>query len=178
MIAEERGEIQTAATEWDKFAVTYADSTVSTPNPSGLCFAAVSYEKTGQSKKADAALNSATPPTFVDCNRFHGDVLDLRGNWPEAQRWYAKAIKLGPSIPTGYYSWGMALMRHGDLAGAAIQFATGNQKGPHWADPLKAWGDVLVKQGKTQEAREKYTEALKYAPNWKELKEQIPGTRH
>jgi len=29
---------------------------------------------------------------------------------------------------------------------------------------LKAWGDVLVKQGKTKEA-------LKYAPNWKQLKE-------
>ena len=39
-----------------------------------------------------------------------------------------------------------------------------NQRGPHWADPLKAWGDVLVKQGKTKEA-------LKYAPNWKQLKE-------
>jgi hypothetical protein len=32
---------------------------------------------------------------------------------------------------------------------------------PHWADPLKAWGDVLAK----------YDEALKYAPNWKQLKE-------
>ena len=39
-----------------------------------------------------------------------------------------------------------------------------NQRRPHWADPLKAWGDVLVKQGKTKEA-------LKYAPNWKQLKE-------
>jgi hypothetical protein len=37
---------------------------------------------------------------------------------------------------------------------------------PHWADPLKAWGDVLAKQGKTRDARAKYEEALKYAPNW------------
>lgn len=36
---------------------------------------------------------------------------------------------------------------------------------------MKAWGDVLVKQGKTSEALAKYDEALKYAPNWKELKE-------
>jgi predicted negative regulator of RcsB-dependent stress response len=35
---------------------------------------------------------------------------------------------------------------------------------------LKAWGDVLVKQGKAKEARAKYEEALKYAPNWKELR--------
>lgn len=169
-IAEDRGDWNMAAAEWDQFAVAYADPVVSTSNPPYICFAAVSYEKTGQSKKADAALNAASPSTYVDCYRFRGDVLDLRGNWPEAQQWYAKAIKLGPSIPSGYYSWGMALMRHGDLDGAAVQFAMANQKGPHWADPLKAWGDVLVKQGKTQEAHEKYNEALKYAPHWKELK--------
>ena len=46
-----------------------------------------------------------------------------------------------------------------------------NERGPHWADPLKAWGDVLVKQGHPQEALAKYDEALKYAPNWKQLKE-------
>jgi len=28
-----------------------------------------------------------------------------------------------------------------------------NQRGQHWADPLKAWGDVLVRQGHRQEAR-------------------------
>ena len=46
-----------------------------------------------------------------------------------------------------------------------------NQKGPHWADPLKAWGDVIAKQGHTKDALVKYDEALKYAPNWKELKD-------
>ena len=34
------------------------------------------------------------------------------------------------------------------------------------------WGDVLVKQGKTKEALVKYDEALKYAPNWKDLREE------
>jgi predicted negative regulator of RcsB-dependent stress response len=46
-----------------------------------------------------------------------------------------------------------------------------NQRGPHWADPLKAWGDVLVKQGHPKEALLRYSEALKYAPNWAALKE-------
>jgi hypothetical protein len=35
---------------------------------------------------------------------------------------------------------------------------------PHWADPLRAWGDVLMKLDYTKEA-------LKYSPNWKQLKE-------
>ena len=58
-----------------------------------------------------------------------------------------------------------------DLDGAAAKFEDANQKGPHWADPLKAWGDVLAKQGKTKEELAKYDEALKYAPNWKQLKD-------
>lgn len=174
LIAQERGDINTAVTEWDKFFdIAYANPSVVSGNPRSMCTAAVIYQKTGQPAKADAALNAAWPHTRVDCYRFRADILDLRGKWPEAEQWYANAIKLGPSMPAGYYSWGLALERHGDLDGAAIQFATANQKGPHWADPLKAWGDVLMKQGKTQEAQEKYNEALKYAPNWKELKEAI-----
>jgi tetratricopeptide (TPR) repeat protein len=63
------------------------------------------------------------------------------------------------------------MLARGDLAGAAKQLARAHEKGPHCADPLKAWGDVLVKQGRPGEALAKYDEALKYAPNWKELKE-------
>jgi tetratricopeptide (TPR) repeat protein len=97
--------------------------------------------------------------------------LDLRGDWAGAQEWYAKTVQLAPSIPSGYYSWGLALTRHGDLPVAAAKFKDANLKGPHWADPLKAWGDVLASQGKIKEALAKYEQALKYAPNWKQLKE-------
>ena len=171
LLAEEVGDLKTAAKEWDAYAAAYADPIISTANPQYICYAAVTYEKTGQAVKSDAALTPFGNLTFVDCYRFRGEVLDLRGDWAGAQQWYAKAVKLGPSIPSGYYSWGMALAKHGDLDGAAAKFKDANQRGPHWADPLKAWGDVLVHQGKHQEALEKYEEALKHAPNWKELKD-------
>jgi tetratricopeptide (TPR) repeat protein len=80
-------------------------------------------------------------------------------------------VTLAPDLPAGYYSWGIALAKHGDLAGAEAKLKDANQRGPHWAGPLKAWGDVLLKQGKAQDALAKYDEALKYAPNWKQLKE-------
>ncbi len=131
----------------------------------------MTYEKTGQPAKPDAALKPFGNLTLVDCDRFKGDVLDLRGDWAGAKDWYAKAVKLAPSIPSGYYSWGLALVKHGDLDGASMKFKDANQKGPHWADPLKAWGDVRVKQGNAKDALAKYDEALKYAPNWKELKD-------
>jgi len=53
---------------------------------------------------------------FVDCERFRGDILDHRGDWPGAQKAYSAAVALGPDLPAGYYSWGVALARHGDLA--------------------------------------------------------------
>ena len=57
------------------------------------------------------------------------------------------------------------------MAAAEEKLKAANERGPHWADPLKAWGDVLVKQGNTKDALSKYDEALKYAPNWKQLHE-------
>jgi tetratricopeptide (TPR) repeat protein len=80
-------------------------------------------------------------------------------------------VALAPDLPAGYFSWGVALAKHGDLPGAIAKLTAANQRGAHWADPLKAWADVLIKQGKIQEALAKYDEALKYAPNWKKLKE-------
>lgn len=171
LLAEQVSDFAAAAKQWDIFAMAYTNPTVASNNPTLICSAALTYQRAGQPAKADAALGAVGTLTFVDCFRFRGDVLELRGDWTGAQEWYATAVKLGPSIPSGYYSWGVALAKHGDLVGAESKLKDANQRGPHWADPLKAWGDVLVKQSKTQEALAKYEEALKYAPNWKELKE-------
>jgi tetratricopeptide (TPR) repeat protein len=170
LLAEEVGDLKAAAREWDTLTVAYANPTVSTSNPQLTCFAAPTYERTGQAAKADASLNAVGKLTYVDCYRFRADVLDLRGDWASAAEWYAKAVKLGPSIPSGYYSWGVALAKRGHLDEAAAKLEESSQRGPHWADPLKAWGDVLMQQGHPREALMKYGEALKYAPNWTALK--------
>lgn len=88
----------------------------------------------------------------MDCYRFRADILDGRGNWAGAQKAYAEAVALAPDLPAGYHSWGVARVKHGDLNGAAAKFAEANQRGPHWADPLKEWGDVLAKQGETKKS--------------------------
>jgi tetratricopeptide (TPR) repeat protein len=93
------------------------------------------------------------------------------GNWPGAQQAYADAVALASDLPAAYYSWGVALARHGDPASAEAKLIDANKRGPHWADALKVWGDVLVKQGKIREALVKYDQALKYAANWKQLQE-------
>lgn len=168
-LAAETGDTARAVAEIEAFQVDYANPIVSTEYPSYNCWVAPVEEAAGHPDGADAVLN--TGGKYVDCYRFHGDILDGRGDWKGAQEWYAKSVELAPDLPAGYYSWGLTLARHGDFAAAAAKLKDANQRGPHWADPLKAWGDVLVKQNKTKDALIKYNEALKYAPNWQQLKE-------
>jgi tetratricopeptide (TPR) repeat protein len=137
-------------------------------NADWLCSLAPVAEAAGNPTAADALLKSTRS---VDCYRYSGDILDGRNDWSGAQQAYANAVTLAPDLPAGYYSWGTALAKHGDLVGAIAKLKAANQRGPRWADPLKVWGDVLVKQGHAKEALAKYNEALKYAPNWKELKD-------
>jgi tetratricopeptide (TPR) repeat protein len=168
-LALEAGDFATAVVELDAFGMAYANPAVSTNNPGYHCWIAPVEEAARHPDKADAFLKTAG--TFVDCYRFRADILDGRSNWPGAQKAYAEAVALAPDLPAAYYSWGVALARHGDLVGAEAKLIDANRRGPHWADPLKAWGDVLAKQGNLKDALAKYDEALKYAPNWKQLKE-------
>ena len=79
-------------------------------------------------------------------------------------------MALAPDLPAAYYSWGLALARHGDSAGAEAKLQAANERGPNWADPLKAWGDLLARKGRTKQALAKYDQALRLAPNWTQLK--------
>ena len=168
-LAAERRDSARAAAEMEAFRIAYDDPAVSATVPGFNCWIAPAEEAAGYPEKADAVLKTAG--TFLDCYRFRGDILDGRGDWPGAQKAYVEAVALAPDLPAGYFSWGVALAKHRDLPGAIAKLTAANQRGPHWADPLKAWADVLIKQGKIQEALAKYDEALKYAPNWKQLKE-------
>jgi tetratricopeptide (TPR) repeat protein len=175
-LAAEAGDTARAAAEMEAFGAAYANPIVSTGNPGYNCWIAPAEEEAGHPDKADEVLKTAG--TFVDCYRFHGDILDHRHDWLAAQKAYADAVALAPDLPAGYYSWGVALARHGDLDQAAAKLAEAYRRGPTWADPLKAWGDVLARQGKAKEARVKYDLALKYAPNWQQLKQARAQATH
>jgi tetratricopeptide (TPR) repeat protein len=166
-LAMERGDAQRASAEMEAFGAAFSDPVVSTNYTGYTCWVAPAEEAAGHPDRADAALKAGGH--FVDCYRFEGDILDHRGDWAGAQRAYAAAVAIAPDLPAGYYSWGVALARHGDLARALVKLQEANQRGPHWADPLKAWGDVLMRQDKPREALAKYEQALKYAPAWAEL---------
>jgi tetratricopeptide (TPR) repeat protein len=115
---------------------------------------------------ARSAADFAQGGTQVDCYRFKADVMDHNGDWAGAQKQYASAVALAPSISSSYYSWGMALLRHGDADGSIAKFKDANQRSPHWADPLKGWGDALAAKQDYRGAVEQYEQAEAFASNW------------
>lgn len=163
-LAQLRGDVAVGVEELEKFGELFAMPAVSENFPGYQCWIALAEEDAGRPQKAAAIL--AAGESYVDCRRFHGDILDNRGDWAGAQRAYAEAVALAPDLPAAYYSWGAALVRHKDLDKALAKFIDANARGPQWADPLKGWADVLAAQGHFSEARRKYTDARKLAPNW------------
>ncbi len=168
-LASEAGNLSAAETDLEAFALAYASPAVASQYPGYSCWIAPAEEAVRHPERADAVLQKGG--RYVDCYRFRADILDGRGDWQGAQKAYAAAVALAPDLPAAFYSWGVALARHGDLAGAVVKLSAANQRGPHWADPLEAWGDVLAREGNAKDALAKYDEALKYAPNWQQLKE-------
>jgi tetratricopeptide (TPR) repeat protein len=126
-------------------------------------------EAAGHPDRADAELRAGGH--FIDCYRYRGDILDHRGQWAAAQQAYADAVAIAPDLPAAYYSWGVALARHGDLTGAIGKFELAHARGPRWADPLKAWADVLAREANWRAAVAKYDAALKFAPAWAQARQ-------
>ncbi len=156
-----------AATRWLRGAdkIVSGDSSVAANMTSPIaCWLALAETKAGSGAVADAEI--ARGGHFVDCYRFKGDIADWRGNWPQAVEDYVAAVRLAPSIPSSYESWGEALVRHGQNDAAIAKFAAAHKRGPHWADPLKHWGDALAAEGRLDAALEKYEQASRFAPNW------------
>jgi tetratricopeptide (TPR) repeat protein len=137
--------------------------------PPTACVAARYAEGAGLPNIADMLLSKAG--TFVDCASAKAEIAAHRGAWDDAQRDFAGAVALAPSLPMAYESWGEALAARNELNPAMEKYRAAHERGPHWADPLKAWGDLLAKQGNIKAALAKYDEALKYAPKWKQLQE-------
>jgi tetratricopeptide (TPR) repeat protein len=167
LVAAELGDHATALAEFDDYESALSNPVLSQADAGSSCTGAVYEEDAGHPDKADAVIKRGG--AFVDCLRFHADLLDRRGHWAAAQLGYAQAVKLAPDLPAAYYSWGLALARHGDAEGAQQKLSLANQYGPHWADPLRSWGDILARQGHKAAALAKYDAALKYAPAWADL---------
>jgi tetratricopeptide (TPR) repeat protein len=115
------------------------------------------------------ALIDRTPSDCYLCVRMRGSIDTREKRWNGAAYWFARAIRMAPSIPFAYAGWGEMLLYKGDLDGAIAKFEIAHAKGPHFADPLEMWGEALIAKNRSDLALAKFEEAAKYAPNWGRL---------
>ncbi len=129
---------------------------------------ALAMARTGDVAAAQT-LAAMGPLDCYLCVRVRGQVAEAAGDRAGADRWFAEAVRQGPSLPFAHLEWGQAKLARGDRAGAVAAFARAHALSPRFADPLEAWGEALAAQGDAAGAAAKYAEAAKIAPKWGRL---------
>ena len=111
-------------------------------------------------------LAAGMPSDCYPCLIVRGELAAMSGDTAAADRWFAEAVRQGPSLPSAHSAWGQARLARGDLAGAIRMFREAHKRGPRWADPLKFEGDALARQGDHRAALRRYEAAIDRAPRW------------
>ena len=121
--------------------------------------------KLGRGDEAQAVADQAPLNCYL-CLRMRGVAATGRRDFAGADGWFARAVRLGPSLPFAHMDWAKALLAKGDVDGAIAQLVLANKAGPHFADPLELWGEALARKGDLAVAVAKFAEADKFAPRW------------
>ena len=125
------------------------------------------YAKAMAGDQAGAqAMIAATPLDCYVCLRMRGRLATAGHDWASAGRWFAEAVRQGPSLPLAYADWGQMLLAKGDPDAAIAKLQFAHAKGPHYADALELWGEALMEKGDYAGAAARFAEAGKYAPQW------------
>lgn len=116
---------------------------------------------------ADAqALAASMPADCYPCARARAEIAAADNDIPEADRAFAEAVRLAPSIPFAYVEWGRLRLARGDPAGAIAKAAQARTSGPNYADASELWGEALMAERNYASAIAKFAAADKDAPRW------------
>ena len=127
--------------------------------------AAIASANAGDVAGAEA-LVAPTPTDCYPCLRARARIAEAGGDHAGADRWFAEAVRQGPSLPGAETDWGRALLARGDPAAAIGKLAAAHASSPTAPDPLEAWGEALMRQGDFAAAAGKFAQAHKEAPAW------------
>ena len=131
------------------------------------CFLGQAYGLVGRRVEAQAVFDKIGK--WTACYTAAADVSAANDEARTADRAFARAVALAPSMPLAYQHWGLALAKRGDFGRAEAMFQRANQTGPNWADPLKSLGDIAARRGAWPDALELYDRARPLAPHWPDL---------
>ncbi len=171
--AQEAAMIAFAADDWAQLraSLTGVDTRLFAPGELkyrqtyDLPFLALAMAKLDDAKGAWTMIGQ-TPLDCYFCVRTRGQIAATGRDWPAAQRWFAEAVRQGPSLPFAYMDWGQMLLAEGDPDGAIAKLDLAHKTGPRFADPLELWGEALTRKGDFAGAVAKFAEADRWAPHW------------
>ena len=138
-----------------------------TPN-SPRIYGALALAQLGRLDEGQARI-AATPLDCYPCLRVRGRVAALGGDAAGADRWFAEAVRQGPSLPWAASEWAVVKLARGDAAGAIVLAQSAHKVSPRFPDPLEVWGEALLARGDPAGAATKFSEAAKLAPSWGRL---------
>lgn len=119
----------------------------------------------GHLDRAQAFLG-ATPLECHPCLLARATLAEAKGDRLTADRWFAEAVRQGPSLPASYERWGEARLARGQAKEALLLFRQAQERGGRWADPRKGQGDAYLALGQPGAAARAYAAAAERAPNW------------
>ncbi len=96
---------------------------------------------------------------------------DGAGLWfnENAARWFAAAIKAGPSLPFAHVRWAELLLKQKRYDRAIAELSTAGRLAPNYAEVPELWAEVLLAMGRPADALAKLKDAEKDAPNWQRV---------
>jgi tetratricopeptide (TPR) repeat protein len=131
----------------------------------GAAMAAYALARRGEVAAAQRLIGT-TPLDCYTCVRLRGGIAAVSHDAPDAQRWFAEAVRGAPDIPMAYVDWAKLRLAQGDVKGAIAKLAIAHQKAPHYADALEFWGEALMAVRDDVGAVSKFAEADRDAPRW------------
>ena len=170
--ANARAQIAAASEDWENvLSETQADADATLPPRQGNYIRhlrIIALANLGRTEEA-RVLAASLPRECDYCRRASAVVWEREGNRAAADRDWAEAVRLAPSVPFANLDWGRAWLARGDAAAAIARFETAHSQQPAFADPLELWGEALLAQGDARGAAAKFAEAAKLAPRWGRL---------
>lgn len=123
-----------------------------------------------QGRLAEArALAATTPQDCHVCVIARGEAASALKDWAGADRWFARAEALAPSLPWAHLAEGRSRLARGDLAGADAALKAAQERAPRLAEVRYEQGLLALRRSDSSAAVRAFKAAAERAPLWGRL---------
>jgi tetratricopeptide (TPR) repeat protein len=127
--------------------------------------------------EAEASLSRALAitPDSADALFRMGVVCSLTNRWKDAEGWFQKVLAQKSDHPVALFNLGHCALQLQKPAEAIEYYRKAITCQADYYDAHVALGDLLTKEGQPVEARKVFTQALKFRPGDRTLRERLDG---